>query len=245
MGLLCVSVYTALTAPSLDRIWKFIQRGQIPFTAQLLPLFPPNIRSLKKSLSSGKLISLPGGRPDTATRNLPSANTGRPAEAKTARDRIEDNGAKTGFFTGLYAKNPVTGTLLPVFSADYVLMDYGTGAIMAVPGGDQRDYEFADAFGLPVIYTVKPSDGSQDSLGNYEGKSAYTLHDGIVINSPRDADEYTGTAPSLNGMSVDKAAEAMVAWLEREGAGEGRVSYRLRDWLFSRQRYWGEPFPRL
>ena len=165
------------------------------------------------------------------------------AEAKTARDRIEDNGAKTGFFTGLYAKNPVTGTLLPVFSADCVLMDYGTGAIMAVPGGDQRDYEFADAFGLPVIYTVKPSDGSQDSLGNYEGKTAYILHDGIVINSPRDADEYTGTAPSLNGMSVDKAAEAMVAWLEREGAGEGRVSYRLRDWLFSRQRYWGEPFP--
>ena len=165
------------------------------------------------------------------------------AEAKTARDRIEENGAKTGFFTGLYALNPITGDKLPIFSADYVLMDYGTGAIMAVPGGDQRDYDFAQEFGLPVIYTVKPLEGSGDDLGNYEGKSAFVTHEGTVINSSVEATLVDGKPFSLNGLSVDEAIDKTIAWLEEKGIGRGKVSYRLRDWLFSRQRYWGEPFP--
>ncbi|KFI66587.1 leucine--tRNA ligase [Bifidobacterium magnum] len=165
------------------------------------------------------------------------------AEAKSAKDRADDNGEKTGLFTGLYAVNPITGAKLPIFTADYVLMDYGTGAIMAVPGGDQRDYDFAVKFGLPVIYTVAPLPESGDSLDNYVGKAPYTSHDGVVINSSVDATEARGDALSLDGMRVDDALAAACTWLEEAGVGEGATSYRLRDWLFSRQRYWGEPFP--
>lgn len=168
----------------------------------------------------------------------------RQAESKTAMDRVADNGAKTGYFSGLYAINPITGAKIPVFVSDYVLMDYGTGAIMAVPGGDQRDYDFATAFNLPVIYTVKPTDESGETIENdYAGKQAYTSHDGIVINSRVDATYVGGVELDFNGMAVTDATEAAIAWLEQQGVGKGTVSYRLRDWLFSRQRYWGEPFP--
>jgi leucyl-tRNA synthetase len=143
---------------------------------------------------------------------------------------------KTGVFTGSYATNPVTGTQLPVFIADYVLMGYGTGAIMAVPAQDERDWEFAEAFDLPIIRTVKPPEG-------FEGK-AFT-GDGPSINSAtadwRDGSSVEGL--SLDGMGVDEAKAAIIAWLEEHGHGSGAVTYRLRDWLFSRQRYWGEPFP--
>ncbi len=165
------------------------------------------------------------------------------AEAKTAADRVNDAGEKTGLFTGLYAVNPITGAELPVFTADYVLMDYGTGAIMAVPGGDQRDYDFAVKYGLPVVYTVEPLPESGDGLANYEGKAPFVSHDGIVINSSVDATWARGDALDINGMRVDDAIAAVTAWLEEAQVGEGTVSYRLRDWLFSRQRYWGEPFP--
>lgn len=165
------------------------------------------------------------------------------AQAKTAKDRVEDAGQKTGLFTGLYATNPITGAQLPIFTADYVLMDYGTGAIMAVPGGDQRDYDFAVKYGLPVVYTVEPLPDSGDSLTNYEGKAPFVSHDGVVINSSVDATWARGDALSLDGLRVDDAIAKVNLWLEEAQVGKGTVSYRLRDWLFSRQRYWGEPFP--
>ena len=165
------------------------------------------------------------------------------AQGKTAKDRVDEAGEKTGLFTGLYAINPITGAKLPLFTADYVLMDYGTGAIMAVPGGDQRDYDFATAYGLPVIYTVRPLDDSSDELANYEGKAPFVSHDGIVINSSVEATQARGDALSLDGLRVDEAIAKVNEWLEAAGAGKAETSYRLRDWLFSRQRYWGEPFP--
>ncbi|MFD6175795.1 MULTISPECIES: leucine--tRNA ligase [unclassified Isoptericola] len=154
----------------------------------------------------------------------------REAASKTAVERQADAGKKTGVFTGHLAVNPVNGATVPVFTADYVLMGYGTGAIMAVPGGDQRDFDFAEAFELPVIRTVEPAGGLPDDFaGAYTG-------DGVTVNSANDE-------ISLDGLGVAEAKERVVAWLQARGAGEGTTTYRLRDWLFSRQRYWGEPFP--
>ncbi|HTF55622.1 MAG TPA: leucine--tRNA ligase [Pseudonocardia sp.] len=148
------------------------------------------------------------------------------ASRKSELDR-QENKDKTGVFTGGYARNPVNGAIIPVFVADYVLMGYGTGAIMAVPGQDQRDWDFATAFGLPIIRTVQPADG-------FDGE-AY-VGAGPAINSANDE-------ISLNGLEVDEAKRLIIDWLAARGAGESVVQYKLRDWLFSRQRYWGEPFP--
>lgn len=152
----------------------------------------------------------------------------REAAAKTAVERQADAGRKTGVFTGGYALNPVNGESLPVFIADYVLMGYGTGAIMAVPGGDARDFAFAQTFELPVVYTVATPE-------DFAGDAAWT-GDGAVVNSANETLD-------LNGLSVAQAKSRMIDWLEAEGAGKRTITYRLRDWLFSRQRYWGEPFP--
>lgn len=129
---------------------------------------------------------------------------------------------KTGAFTGAYAINPVNGEKIPVWIADYVLISYGTGAVMAVPAHDERDFEFANAFGLPIKEVVAGGDVS---------KAAYT-GDGEHVNSD-----------FLNGLNKQEAVEKMIVWLEKNGAGQRKVTYRLRDWLFSRQRYWGEPIP--
>ena len=146
------------------------------------------------------------------------------ASRKSDLERTELQKVKTGVFTGSYALNPATSGKIPIWVADYVLAGYGTGAIMGVPAQDQRDFEFAETYGLPVVRTVKPPPG-------FDGKGAY-LGDGEAINSG-----------FLNGLNVERAKAKMIEWLEKSGAGERRVNYKLRDWLFSRQRYWGEPFP--
>jgi leucyl-tRNA synthetase len=149
--------------------------------------------------------------------------------SRTEVERAADAKEKTGVFIGAYAVNPVNGGEIPVFIADYVLAGYGTGAIMAVPGQDERDWAFAEAFDLPVIRTVQPSPG-------FDG-DAYT-GDGVAINSSNPT-----AGIELDGLGVADAKARMIAWLEERGHGAGAVTYRLRDWLFSRQRYWGEPFP--
>lgn len=145
--------------------------------------------------------------------------------SKSDLERTELSKDKTGVFTGAYATNPVNGAQIPIWIADYVMTGYGTGAIMAVPAHDSRDFEFATKFELPIIQVVQPDDAEtawQDYVG-YEGKMVNSAH--------------------LDGLNVKEAKAAMITWLEEQGIGQGKVNYKLRDWLFSRQRYWGEPFP--
>jgi leucyl-tRNA synthetase len=137
---------------------------------------------------------------------------------------------KTGCATGLFAINPATGARIPVWTADYVLMGYGTGAIMAVPAHDERDFEFAKAFNLPIVQVVE-IDGMP-----FTGDAA-TAGEGRAVNSAN------AKTVSIDGLATADAKKAVIAWLEKQGIGALRVNYRLRDWLFSRQRYWGEPFP--
>jgi leucyl-tRNA synthetase len=161
------------------------------------------------------------------------------AYVETARnrsdvDRMAEAKEKTGVFTGRYAINPATGARIPIWTADYVLMGYGTGAIMAVPGHDARDFEFARAFGLTIAQVVAPSDGT--ALGPVDDWTEAFVGSGTVVNSSNDALD-------LDGLETDAAKSAAITWLESSGHGRGFVNYKLRDWLFSRQRYWGEPFP--
>ncbi len=144
-------------------------------------------------------------------------------QTEIARLSTEGPVEKRGVFTGSFAVNPFTSRPVPIYLADYVLMSYGTGAIMAVPGQDQRDWDFAKAYGLPIVRTVQPPEG-------WVGE-AY-VGDGPAINS-----EW------LNGLSMRDAVERATAWLEERGIGARKVNYRLRDWLISRQRYWGTPIP--
>ncbi|MFM9369579.1 leucine--tRNA ligase [Streptomyces sp. Da 82-17] len=156
------------------------------------------------------------------------------AASKSDVERQAEAKDKTGVFIGAYATNPVNGEQVPVFIADYVLMGYGTGAIMAVPAGDQRDFEFARAFELPIHCIVEPTDGRGTDTSTWE--DAFGSHDAKIINSSNDD-------ISLDGLGVAEAKARITAWMEESGVGEGTVNFRLRDWLFSRQRYWGEPFP--
>ena len=141
---------------------------------------------------------------------------------RSERARISDVGKKTGVFTGAYAIHPVTGNRLPIWIADYVLATYGTGAIMAVPAHDTRDYEFAKTFQLPIMEVVSGGDVSESAF----------VGEGINVNSD-----------FLDGLPTVEAKSHMNSWLEEHQKGSRAVSYKLRDWLFSRQRYWGEPFP--
>ncbi len=143
-------------------------------------------------------------------------------KSKSDLERTDLAKDKTGVFTGAYAINPFNGEKMPIWIADYVLMSYGTGAIMAVPGHDERDFEFAQKFDLPIIEVVTGGDVT---------KEAYT-GDGKHVNSD-----------FLNGLGKDEAIKKAIEWLEKNGKGSKKVTYRLRDWLFSRQRYWGEPIP--
>ena len=137
----------------------------------------------------------------------------------------QENKEKTGVFTGSYAINPATGAKMPIWVADYVLMGYGTGAIMAVPAHDERDFEFAEKFDLPVIEVVEKPENSADADRCYHGE-------GELVNSGR-----------FNGLRSEDAREQVVAWLEQVGVGHKKVTYKMRDWLISRQRYWGCPIP--
>ena len=214
-------------AASGERIEVFTTRPDTLFGATFMVLAPEH------HLADGAASEWPEGTDPAWTGGHTS-----PAEAiaayraeverRTDADRSGDDKEKTGLFTGRFAINPVNGQHVPIFIADYVTLGYGTGAVMAVPSGDQRDWEFAKAYNLPIVETVIP-------CSEHDGNSAWT-GDGEVINS-------TNPEISLNGMNVADAKTAITEWLEAKGLGEATVNYRLRDWLFSRQRYWGEPFP--
>ena len=214
-------------AASGERIEVFTTRPDTLFGATFMVLAPEH------HLADGAASEWPEGTDPAWTGGHAS-----PAEAvaayraeverRTDADRSGDDKEKTGLFTGRFAINPVNGQRVPIFIADYVTLGYGTGAVMAVPSGDQRDWEFAKAYNLPIVETVIP-------CSEHDGNSAWT-GDGEVINS-------ANPEISLNGMNVSDAKTAITEWLEAKGLGEATVNYRLRDWLFSRQRYWGEPFP--
>jgi len=150
------------------------------------------------------------------------------AATKSDLERTELAKDKTGVWTGSFAINPVTGGQIPIWIADYVLASYGTGAIMAVPAHDERDFEFAQKFGLPVVQVVQPPDAKTEWQGFCD--------EGTAVNS-------SNAELALDGLPTAEAKRQITVWLESKGLGQKTVNFKLRDWLFSRQRYWGEPFP--
>ena len=161
------------------------------------------------------------------------------AATKSDLERTELNKEKTGVrLEGVMGQNPVNGADIPIFISDYVLATYGTGAIMAVPAHDERDFDFAKVFNLPIVQVVAAADSAEAKTASpdpvpYTGAAAFTdIYSGVMVSSG-----------FLTGLSVDDARKAMIKWLEEKGVGRAKTQYKLRDWLFSRQRYWGEPFP--
>ncbi|MFI5957171.1 leucine--tRNA ligase [Cryptosporangium sp. NPDC051539] len=210
------------SAPA-EPIRVFTTRPDTVFGATYLVLAPehPLLNAIvPDSWPDGIPASWTGGADDPSTA---VATYQAQAASKSDIERSAEARKKTGVFTGAYAINPATSERVPVFVADYVLTGYGTGAIMAVPGQDERDWEFAEVFELPIVRTVQPTDG-------FDG-NAFT-GDGPAINSG-----------FLDGLRVADAKRQIISWLVENGHGEATTTYKLRDWLFSRQRYWGEPFP--
>ncbi|ACF13895.1 leucyl-tRNA synthetase [Chloroherpeton thalassium ATCC 35110] len=150
------------------------------------------------------------------------------AERKSDLERTGLQKEKTGVFTGSYALNPATGKEIPIWTSDFVLMGYGTGAIMSVPAHDERDWEFAKKFGIPIVEVIKSPHSVQEAV--FAGK------DSVCTNSEN-------AEISINGLAYEEAFEKITDWFEKKGLGQRKVNYKLRDWLFSRQRYWGEPIP--
>jgi leucyl-tRNA synthetase len=151
------------------------------------------------------------------------------AKRQSDMQREAADRTKTGVFTGAYAINPVSGERVPVWTADYVLMGYGSGAIMAVPAHDQRDFEFARQYGLPIRVVIQPEGSPEPDPA--EMPAAVEAHGAMVHSGP------------LSGTPEENTMEAAIAYIEKLGVGKGAVTYRLHDWLISRQRYWGAPIP--
>ena len=176
------------------------------------------------------------------------------AANKSELDRAAEEKEKTGVFTGAHAINPVNNQRIPIYIADYVMMGYGTGAIMAVPAHDERDFAFARQYDLPIVPVVLPDDGwlQANAPTDQKNADASTLRQLYQSDPGRFADAFTGHGSAINceneevsftGLDTEEVKAAMIRWLEERGLGEASTQYKLRDWLFSRQRYWGEPFP--
>lgn len=228
-----------------DKIRVFTTRPDTLFGATYMVLAPehPLVDKLVPAAWPEATPHKWKGAIDSDTPAAAVADYRRVASAKTDLDRQMDAKDKTGVFTGSFARNPVNGDEIPIFIADYVLMGYGTGAIMAVPAHDTRDFEFARKFDLPITGVIQPSE-------------AWAKERNIDVNAPAEAwpeayNENTSStlvhshnaSISLDGLPVAEAKTTIAAWLQANGHGKATTTYKLRDWLFSRQRYWGEPFP--
>jgi leucyl-tRNA synthetase len=253
----------AASAGAAGRIEVFTTRPDTLAGATYVVLAPehPQVDSLLPAdwpAGTPRQWRYPQAGPGTGDAGHPWAPADAVTAYRQAASRLSDRqrmagGAKSGVFTGSYAVNPATGERLPVFVADYVLMGYGSGAIMAVPAHDQRDLDFAREFGLPVRAVLAPPPSWLAAHGieadapaaqwpeAFDGDGRY-LAAADLDRAGADLDR-AGTDLDLAGLSGPAAVEASIAWLEQRGAGEAAHRFRLRDWLFSRQRYWGEPFP--
>jgi leucyl-tRNA synthetase len=215
------------TAVATETVEVFTTRPDTLFGATYMVLAPEHPLVAALTADAWPDGTDPRWTGDAATPRAAVTEYQRQASRRSELDRQTEGRDKTGVWLGATAVNPVNGRELPVFIADYVLTGYGTGAIMAVPGEDVRDFEFAEKFGLPVVRTVQPPEG-------FEG-GAYTGA-GPMINSANDE-------ISLNGLDKATAIATITEWLVEHGHGEATTTYKLRDWLFSRQRYWGERSP--
>jgi leucyl-tRNA synthetase len=205
--------------------------GQAPirvFTTRPDTLFGATYMVLAPEHPLVDSIATPAQRPAVSAYQAEAAR-------KSDLERTELAKTKTGVFTGAYAINPVNSEEIPIWIADYVLASYGTGAIMAVPGHDERDFEFARQFGLPIVTVVRPPDDWLRKTGStLDNLAEAYVEEGVAVNSGQ-----------FDGLPTAEFKKQITAWLQGRGVGQKKVNYKLRDWLFSRQRYWGEPFPLL